>query len=60
MATIPRRALISHLASGVPITFDCAVTDIARLAADVVVGADGHDSAVRRAVLGDGPAATAG
>jgi FAD-dependent urate hydroxylase len=37
-----------------------AEADGARHAADVVVGADGHRSAVRRAVLADGPAAPNG
>src|SRR5690349_8219359 len=58
VATIPRAAILHRCAGGLPtgiIAYDCSVND-ALPTADVVVGADGYRSAVRRATLGDGDA----
>ncbi|MEV6493947.1 NAD(P)/FAD-dependent oxidoreductase [Actinoplanes sp. NPDC051633] len=68
VATVPRRAILERFADALPagtIAFGREVTDVETPAADapaadVVVGADGHRSAVRRAVLGDEPAAPNG
>lgn len=70
VVSAPRERLIRHLARGVPVEFGVEIVDIdgttaidaagGRHPADVVVGADGHRSAVRRAILGPAPAATNG
>ncbi|MEV4410950.1 NAD(P)/FAD-dependent oxidoreductase [Catellatospora sp. NPDC049609] len=71
VVSTPRARLIEHLAEGVDVVFSREVVDVevrpdgvtaidatgARHDADVVVGADGHRSAVRRAVLDPAPAA---
>jgi FAD-dependent urate hydroxylase len=70
VTSVPRYALIEHLARGVPVQFSRAIVDVEirpdgvtaidatgdRHHADVVVGADGHRSAVRRAILDPAPA----
>jgi len=70
VTSVPRDRLIEHLAQGVPVEFSREIVDVAvrpdgvtaidatgdRHEADVVVGADGHRSAVRRAVLDPAPA----
>ncbi|WP_155368231.1 FAD-dependent oxidoreductase [Catellatospora vulcania] len=70
VVSTPRARLVEHLAQGVDVEFSRQVVDVevrpdgvtvtdatgARHEADVVVGADGHRSAVRRAVLDDTPA----
>jgi FAD-dependent urate hydroxylase len=70
VTSVPRERLIGHLAQGVPVEFSHEVVDIEvhpdgiiaidamgrRHEADVVVGADGQSSAVRRAVLDPAPA----
>jgi FAD-dependent urate hydroxylase len=70
VTSVPRYALIEHLAQGVPVEFSRAIVDVEihpdgvtaidatgdRHQADVVVGADGHRSAVRRAILDPAPA----
>ncbi len=70
VTSVPRDSLIKHLAQGVPVEFSREIVDVevhpggviavdatgARHEADVVVGADGHRSAVRRAVLDPAPA----
>ncbi|MEV6636749.1 NAD(P)-binding protein [Actinoplanes sp. NPDC051470] len=70
VVSVPRDRLIRHLARGVPVEFGVEIVDIdgttaidaagGRHPADVVVGADGHRSAVRRAILDPTPAATNG
>ncbi|GIF77429.1 FAD-dependent monooxygenase [Asanoa siamensis] len=63
VATIPRSTILSCFAAGLPdgtISYGHPVDDISDLGGDVVVGADGYRSAVRRAVLGDKPAASTG
>ena len=67
VGTVPRRAILERFASALPehtITYDSEVADVEATmrehGADVLVGADGYNSAVRRAVLGDGPAARNG
>ncbi|MBV1855102.1 FAD-dependent oxidoreductase [Catellatospora tritici] len=71
VTSVPRDRLVEHLARGVPVEFSREIVDVevhpdgvvaveatgARYEADVVVGADGHRSAVRRAVLDPAPAA---
>lgn len=71
VTSVPRERLVRHLAQGVPVEFSREIVDIEvrpdgvtaidatgdRHEADVVVGADGHRSAVRRAVLDPAPAA---
>ena len=70
VTSVPRDRLIEHLAKGVPVEFSREIVDIEvrpdgviavdaagrRHEADVVVGADGHRSAVRRAILDPAPA----
>jgi FAD-dependent urate hydroxylase len=70
VTSVPRDRLIGHLAQGVPVEFSREIVDVEvrpdgvtavdaaghRHEADVVVGADGHRSAVRRAVLDPAPA----
>jgi FAD-dependent urate hydroxylase len=70
VTSVPRYALIEHLAQGVPVEFSREIVDVEvrpdgvtaidatgdRHKADIVVGADGHRSAVRRAVLDPAPA----
>jgi FAD-dependent urate hydroxylase len=70
VTSVPRDRLIEHLAQGVPVEFSREIVDVEvrpdgvtaidatgdRHAADVVVGADGQRSAVRRAVLDPAPA----
>lgn len=70
VTSVPRHRLIEHLAQGVPVEFSREIVDVEvrpdgvtaidvtgdRHEADVVVGADGHRSAVRRAVLDPAPA----
>lgn len=70
VVSTPRARLIEHLARGVEVEFSRQVVDVEvrpdgvtvadatgeRHEADVVVGADGHRSAVRRAVLDHAPA----
>jgi FAD-dependent urate hydroxylase len=70
VTSVPRDRLIEHLAEGVPVEFSHEVVEVEvhpdgvtvidavgqRHEADVVVGADGHRSAVRRAVLDPTPA----
>lgn len=70
VTSVPRYALIEHLAQGVSVEFSRKVVDVEvrpdgvtaidatgdRHEADVVVGADGHRSTVRRAVLDPTPA----
>jgi 2-polyprenyl-6-methoxyphenol hydroxylase-like FAD-dependent oxidoreductase len=70
VTSVPRDSLIEHLAQGVPVEFSREIVDVEvhpdgaiavdamgeRHEADVVVGADGHRSAVRRAVLDPAPA----
>ncbi len=70
VTSVPRDRLIHHLAQGIPVEFSREIVDVEvhadgvtalditgeRHAADVVVGADGHRSAVRRAVLDPAPA----
>ncbi|GAA1400516.1 FAD-dependent oxidoreductase [Catellatospora coxensis] len=71
VTSVPRDRLFRHLAQGVPVEFSREIVDVEvhpggvtaidaagdRHEADVVVGADGHRSAVRRAVLDPAPAA---
>jgi FAD-dependent urate hydroxylase len=70
VTSVPRDRLIEHLAKGVPVEFAREIVDVEvrtegviavdatgqRHEADVVVGADGHRSAVRRAILDPAPA----
>ncbi|GIH03805.1 FAD-dependent monooxygenase [Rhizocola hellebori] len=70
VTSVPRDRLIEHLAKGVQVEFSREITDVEvhpggvtvldstgeRHEADAVVGADGHRSAVRRAVLDPAPA----
>jgi FAD-dependent urate hydroxylase len=70
VTSVPRNRLIEHLAQAVPVEFSREIVDVQvhpdgvtaidatgeRYEADVVVGADGHRSAVRRAVLDPAPA----
>jgi FAD-dependent urate hydroxylase len=70
VTSVPRDRLIEHLATGVSVEFSHEIVDVEvrpdgvialdatgrRHEADVVVGADGHRSAVRRAVLDPAPA----
>ena len=70
VTSTPRDRLVKHLAESVPIEFSREIVDVEvhaggvtvldatgqRHAADVMVGADGHRSAVRRAVLDPAPA----
>ena len=72
--SVPRERLIEHLAHGASVEFSREIVDVEvhprgatavdalgeRYAADVVVGADGHRSAVRRAVLDPAPATESG
>jgi FAD-dependent urate hydroxylase len=72
VATVPRAAILQRFAAGLPdgsITYGCPVdavevdrtgATVAGIRADVVVGADGYRSAVRRSVLHEGPAAPNG
>jgi FAD-dependent urate hydroxylase len=71
VTSVPRDRLIEHLAKGVPVEFSRDIVDVevhpdgvtavdatgTRTEADVVVGADGYRSAVRRAVTDPTPAA---
>ncbi len=71
VVSTPRARLIEHLAGGVDVVFSREVVDVevrpdgvtaidatgTRHDADVLVGADGHRSTVRRAVLDPAPAA---
>jgi FAD-dependent urate hydroxylase len=71
VTSVPRNRLIEHLAQGVPVECSREIVEVEvrpdgviavdatgqRHEADVVVGADGHRSAVRRAVLDPAPAA---
>jgi FAD-dependent urate hydroxylase len=71
VTSVPRDRLIEHVAKGVPVEFSREIVDVEvhprgviavdatgrRHEADVVVGADGHRSAVRRAILDPAPAA---
>ncbi|WP_281897370.1 FAD-dependent oxidoreductase [Phytohabitans aurantiacus] len=70
VTSVPRDRLIEHLARGVPVEFSREIVDVEvrpdgvtaidatgdRHEADVVVGADGQRSAVRRALLDPAPA----
>lgn len=70
VTSVPRDRLVEHLAHSVPVEFAREIVDVDvradgvtavdatgdRHDADVVVGADGHRSAVRRAVLDPAPA----
>lgn len=70
VTSVPRDRLIEHLATGVPLEFSREIVDVEvhpdgviavditgeRHEADVVVGADGQRSAVRRAILDPAPA----
>ena len=70
VTSVPRNALIEHLARGVPVEYSRELIDVEvhedgvtaidatgdRHHADVLVGADGHRSAIRRAVLDPAPA----
>ncbi|MEU8076531.1 NAD(P)/FAD-dependent oxidoreductase [Catellatospora citrea] len=70
VVSTPRARLVEHLARGVDVEFSRELVDVEvrpdgvtvtdatgdRHVADVVVGADGHRSAVRRAVLDPAPA----
>lgn len=70
VTSVPRDRLVEHLARGVPVEFSREIVAVEvrpdgvtaidatgdRHEADVVVGADGHRSAVRRAVLDPAPA----
>lgn len=74
--TVPRRGLVEHLEKGLPqglVRFGCAIDAVrtgdhvtvelasgVQMTADVVVGADGHHSIVRRCTLDPTPAAYAG
>jgi FAD-dependent urate hydroxylase len=74
VTSVPRDRLVEHLARGVEVEFGREITGVEvhgdgvtavdthgdRHEADVLVGADGHRSAVRRAVLDPAPAAPAG
>ena len=74
VVTVQRNKLIEHLAARLPagvIRFDTAVTEVdsngtvidqygEKHTAQVLVGADGHRSAVRQGVLHDGPASDCG
>jgi FAD-dependent urate hydroxylase len=71
VTSVPRDRLVEHLARGLSVEFSREIVDVEvghdgvtavdaigdRHRADVVVGADGHRSAVRRAVLDPAPAA---
>jgi FAD-dependent urate hydroxylase len=70
VTSVPRYRLIEHLARGVPVVCSRELVDVEvhaggvtavdaagdRHRADVLVGADGHRSAVRRAILDPAPA----
>jgi 2-polyprenyl-6-methoxyphenol hydroxylase-like FAD-dependent oxidoreductase len=70
VTSVPRDSLIEHLAQGVPVEFSREIVNVEvhpdgviavdatgeRHEADVLVGADGHRSAIRRAVLDPAPA----
>lgn len=74
VTSVPRDRLIEHLARGVEVEFDREIAGVevrpdgvtaidaagGRHEADVVVGADGHRSAVRRAVLDPAPVVPTG
>jgi FAD-dependent urate hydroxylase len=70
VTSVPRDRLVTHLAAGISVEFGCEITDVEVHAdgvtaidaagrshdGDVLIGADGHRSAVRRAILDPTPA----